>query len=188
MNMAISTERKAGHLIQPAMPSQIRFNLKEIEMYVNIHGYRYIKTPSWFTGSTFYNNQAKEHQIVMCLNMGITEIPKGYVVHHIDGDKLNNSPSNLQLLTKAKHLRIHIRERGYASGHKLSKETKARMSEAKTKDWSNPDYKQRVSAAMRGKREVVECPHCGKRGGGGNMRRYHFDKCKFYFGSAAMRR
>lgn len=25
--------------------------------------------------------------------------------------------------------------------------------------------------------EVVQCPHCGKEGGGGNMKRYHFDNC-----------
>lgn len=26
--------------------------------------------------------------------------------------------------------------------------------------------------------ELVTCPHCGKQGGGGNMKRYHFDNCK----------
>ena len=31
------------------------------------------------------------------------EIPKEYVVHHVDGDKSNNDISNLTLLTKAEH-------------------------------------------------------------------------------------
>ena len=26
--------------------------------------------------------------------------------------------------------------------------------------------------------KIVVCPHCGKQGAGGNMTRYHFDKCK----------
>jgi len=29
------------------------------------------------------------------------------------------------------------------------------------------------------KHDLVTCPHCGKTGGAGNMRRYHFDKCAF---------
>lgn len=42
---------------------------------------------------------------------------------------------------------------------------------------SDPEYRGKLSAACKGKRQVVECPHCGLVGGGGNMRRYHFDKC-----------
>lgn len=29
------------------------------------------------------------------------------------------------------------------------------------------------------KHDLVTCPHCGKTGGAGNMRRYHFDNCAF---------
>jgi hypothetical protein len=46
------------------------------------------------------------------------------------------------------------------------------------KQWVDPEKKAQRSAAMRGKREVVECPHCQVKGGGGNMRRYHFENCK----------
>jgi len=31
----------------------------------------------------------------------------GREVHHIDGDKTNNRPSNLTIVSKAEHLRIH---------------------------------------------------------------------------------
>jgi hypothetical protein len=34
-------------------------------------------------------------------------IPGGWHVHHIDGDSLNNSPSNLQALPPGEHSRIH---------------------------------------------------------------------------------
>ena len=43
---------------------------------------------------------------------------------------------------------------------------------------SDPNYAKKLSQACKGKREVVTCPKCGTSGGGGNMRRYHFDKCK----------
>ena len=42
---------------------------------------------------------------------------------------------------------------------------------------ANPDYRAKLSEACKGKRKIVQCPHCGLQGGGGNMRRYHFDKC-----------
>lgn len=43
----------------------------------------------------------------------------------------------------------------------------------------SPTHRANMSAAMRGlKRTISTCPHCGKTGGGGNMRRYHFDNCK----------
>lgn len=34
-------------------------------------------------------------------------------VHHIDGDKHNNDPSNLMVLTAVEHGRLHARERGH---------------------------------------------------------------------------
>ena len=46
------------------------------------------------------------------------------------------------------------------------------------KQWADPEQRAKKMQAMRGKREVLICPHCGLQGGGGNMRRYHFDKCK----------
>jgi len=48
------------------------------------------------------------------------------------------------------------------------------------KQWDDPEQRAKKMQAMRGKREVVTCPHCGVHGGGGNMRRYHFDKCRAF--------
>lgn len=31
---------------------------------------------------------------------------------------------------------------------------------------------------LRKPKQLVECPHCGKVGGGGSMRQWHFDRCK----------
>lgn len=43
---------------------------------------------------------------------------------------------------------------------------------------ADPDFTARLSEACKGKRQIVKCSHCGLEGGGGNMRRYHFDGCK----------
>lgn len=34
-------------------------------------------------------------------------LQKGEIVHHKDGDKWNNDPSNLEIMTQAEHARIH---------------------------------------------------------------------------------
>jgi hypothetical protein len=39
------------------------------------------------------------------------------VVHHIDGDRANNHPNNLALMTRAAHARLHRREQRIAKGN-----------------------------------------------------------------------
>ena len=41
------------------------------------------------------------------------DIPNGYVVHHIDGNKLNNMGSNLMVITPSEHSSLHQFENGY---------------------------------------------------------------------------
>lgn len=69
-------------------------------------GYRRIQRPSWFTGGSD-GNCVLEHQVVWCAVHNVTQVPTGYIVHHKDGDKLNNSPSNLELLHRREHAKHH---------------------------------------------------------------------------------
>ena len=43
----------------------------------------------------------------MCEKFGWTQLPKGYEVHHIDMNKLNNDINNLAVLTKSEHAEVH---------------------------------------------------------------------------------
>lgn len=61
-------------------------------------GYVIIPKPIWYSGRK-NGKYVYLHSVVMCESLGITEIPKGFCVHHIDGDKTNNDISNLCLLT-----------------------------------------------------------------------------------------
>jgi len=50
----------------------------------------------------------EDHQRVYLDNHPeIDTIPKGMVIHHVDGDHANNDPSNLYMCTQSEHIRIH---------------------------------------------------------------------------------
>lgn len=47
------------------------------------------------------------HRVIWKNNKG--RIPKGYHIHHIDGNKLNNDITNLQLISSLEHFKLHSR-------------------------------------------------------------------------------
>lgn len=73
-------------------------------------GYLMRVKPDWYTGRRGCKH-VFVHHIVMCQALGLTEMPKGMVVHHIDGDPTNNDLSNLQMMTPSAHTRLHQLER-----------------------------------------------------------------------------
>lgn len=74
------------------------------------NGYLLILKPDWYTGRC-NSKHIFYHHYVMCKHLGITQIPKGFVVHHIDYNKKNNDISNLALVTISAHGRLHSLER-----------------------------------------------------------------------------
>lgn len=50
-----------------------------------------------------------EHRVVAEQMLG-RPLKRGEIVHHIDGDRHNNAPTNLQVMTQADHLRLHHAE------------------------------------------------------------------------------
>ena len=72
------------------------------------------ETHQKFNGITYGRNLQRNdhyfklvhlHRAVWTYYFG--EIPDGYVVHHIDGDKENNDISNLMLMSKSEHIQLH---------------------------------------------------------------------------------
>ena len=55
---------------------------------------------------------------------------KGYIVHHKDENIINDRPDNLELLTRSKHMSLHVKGNKYRQGDHHSIETKQKMSNA----------------------------------------------------------
>lgn len=79
-------------------------------------GYLMVLKPEWYTGRKG-SKHVFLHSVVMCEALGITEIPAGFVVHHLDHNLLNNDLDNLALLTASAHSRLHSRERATTRGN-----------------------------------------------------------------------
>lgn len=55
-------------------------------------------------------NGRHAHRVVAEEKIGRALLP-GEIVHHIDGNKHNNHPDNLQVMTQSEHARLHATER-----------------------------------------------------------------------------
>lgn len=49
----------------------------------------------------------REHRKVIAEKLNMPALPKDMVCHHIDGNKLNNDPDNLEIMTLSEHSRLH---------------------------------------------------------------------------------
>jgi hypothetical protein len=56
------------------------------------------------------------HRVVAEQKLG-RKLASGEIVHHIDGDKWNNHPNNLLVMTQAEHARIHCNIRWHGVPH-----------------------------------------------------------------------
>ena len=78
---------------------------------------------------------------------------KGYDVHHLDGNKMNNSLSNLVYLTRSEHTIIH------SKGKKLSEETKNKMSDSHKGKQFSEETKQKISDSLKGENHPLYGKH-----------------------------
>lgn len=95
------------------------------------------------------------------------------------------TPEAREKLSKAAKGRIltdeHKRKIGLAnSGKLISDAQKQRLSLLRIETTLTDIQKQHLSNINRGiPKKIVSCPHCGKPGGISQMKRWHFDNCKF---------
>lgn len=103
------------------LPGRANPDFNEDYRSVTTQGYYEISTPEWWTGNTRAGLKVLEHRVVCAEKLGLTEIPPGYDVHHIDGDKLNNHPDNLYMMHRFEHARLHMEGRLQEKVQRLSR-------------------------------------------------------------------
>lgn len=76
-------------------------------------GKTYNKRGSGSISTTGYKRHSQKHEHIMVAeNIFGGPLPKGYVVHHIDGNQLNNDPGNLAIcVSQAEHMKLHLSEK-----------------------------------------------------------------------------
>ena len=74
-------------------------------------GYRAIRTSQMNGGSAY----TLEHRAVVERHLGRQLSPEE-IVHHKNGDKTDNRLENLEVLSRADHNRVHLRERNHVCG------------------------------------------------------------------------
>ena len=131
----------------------------------------------WFNGlkftrddkSGYYRNgtvMERLHRYVWCFYNG--PIPKGYEVHHIDLDKSNNDISNLALLTRSEHHRIHAAaitdEQLEQMRKNLAENARPKASEwhrsEEGREWHRDHYEQMKASLHR--KKTMTCENCEK--------------------------
>lgn len=94
-------------------------------------GYLMRLKPVWYTGRE-KSKHVFEHSIVVCEHLGLSQIPKGWVVHHCDEDKTNNSFDNLVLMKMGEHTKLHALLSGATT---ISKESTLKWVETYGTPW-----------------------------------------------------
>ena len=68
--------------------------------------YELVIAPVGYPGKLYRGRYAYEHHVVWWEHTS-KRIPKGFEVHHINGDHRDNRIDNLKLLTQAQHRAVH---------------------------------------------------------------------------------
>lgn len=154
-----------------------------MEKYQYFNGYKFTRDEKtgYYLNSTL---RMRIHRYVWEYYNG--KIPDGYHVHHIDGDKSNNNISNLTILPRSSHLKLHMsnmsEERKAALRENLDTKARPKASEwhgsKEGRAWHEKHYEE-MKDKLHAKK-TFKCEMCGKdfEGTDNGRNRFCSNRCK----------
>lgn len=92
-------------------------------------GYWMVLKPSWYTGRTG-SKHVFAHSVAASIGLGVSQIPRGWCVHHCDENPANNAFDNLVVLRLGDHQKVHAYVRSLEGVSTISKESTLKWAEA----------------------------------------------------------
>ena len=116
----------------------------------------------YLCGAYFQHKGKRLHREVWRYHNG--EIPKGFHVHHKDGNRCNNNPDNLVLIESGAHMSLHMqeqsrKEKSRACIIKAIESAPAWHGSEQGKEWHSFHGKESWAKRMENK---YVCSYCGK--------------------------
>lgn len=114
------------------------------------------------------------------------KIPKGHEIHHIDFDRSNNDISNLQMLSRKEHRKLHAdlltdKQREWKRQN-LEKKARPKAVEWHKSDdgkrWHKKHIKKMIDSGKLNRRYECVCVNCGKTFDGDVKSKYCCNNCK----------
>jgi len=91
----------------------------------------------WYKRKTISGKRINIHKLIMEEHLGRSMLPSE-IVHHKDDNPRNNIITNLELMSKAKHLKLHL------TGHKIGNNKGSKHGKAKLIEGDVLEIRQRL--------------------------------------------
>lgn len=106
-NYSTLGNKKCAELLNRSV-SAVNKKAKKLNLKIN-WTYTYKSVQGYLIDCTDRTNKILVHRAIMEKHLK-RKLSKNEIVHHKDGNKLNNNLDNLELLTRAKHMNLHRSE------------------------------------------------------------------------------
>ena len=123
------------------------------------YGTAYIDSTGYYKISTTKEGNLDKHLHRLIYEEHYGKIPKGYVVHHKNHNKLDNDPNNLELMTRGEHTTLHSTGNKYWLGKKHTEETKQKIAKARTGKKHSKEWVQQMRIRFGGKNNPMYGKH-----------------------------
>ena len=108
------TINKCGKIILTNSNKEALIDIEDIE---KISNFTWRLDTNGYVVCPLYNEVSKKYDLIGRLHRIIMDCPKGYIVDHINGNKLDNRKDNLRICTQSDNTKNHVIGKNNTSGY-----------------------------------------------------------------------